>query len=225
MCAHGVKLIGGATAWHPRISDVGFHAIFRVHQWILFPYWRSWSSFSSPSLMKNPKVECLVLKVPHQDEDFQDFLLVFKPMNPMNPFNSCLCEVSCFFWCFHLRLLSVIAFWIWCSAWNLGIAIRAIRDRKWRQAKPSSFGPFPQGLLSSRQATLRHVARHGKSVRPWEIAHRNIARKQQKHQITSFFWGVTSWNNLKKKNWTPARGEYSSPRIIWIQKLILRGQT
>lgn len=71
--------------WGGRLPDIQeflmwvFMHIFPVHQWILFLYSRSWSSFSSPSLMKSPKVECLVLKVPHQDEDFKDFLLVFKP--------------------------------------------------------------------------------------------------------------------------------------------------
>ena len=81
--------------WGGRLPDIQeflmwiFMHIFRVHQWILFLlYWRSWSSFSSPSRMKSPKVECLVLKVPHQDEDFQDFLLVFKCQTnePYEPF-------------------------------------------------------------------------------------------------------------------------------------------
>lgn len=157
-----------------------FMHIFPVHQWILFLYSRSWSSFSSPSLMKSPKVECLVLKVPHQDEDFQDFLLVFKPMYPMNPFNSCLCEVSCFFWCFHLRLLSVIAFWIWCSAWNLGIAIRAIRDRKWRQAKPSSFGPFPVKPRVCCQAVKPHCDTLPDTEKAWD---RGKERIETSHEV------------------------------------------
>ena len=167
--------LGGATAWHPRISDVGFHAYF------------SSSSMDFVSVLK----VVVIIQFTQSDEKskgwmlssesasprwrLQGFSASVQTNEPYEPFELLSVWTLLILWAFSPEAPKCDCFLNLVQCMEFGNSHPSHPRQEMASSQAFELWSISSGFAVKPSSHIATRCRHGKSVRPWERAHRNIA--------------------------------------------------